>query len=68
MNGRGGLLERLLDWAVGASRGDRLQPQRSGGTVLLVPACERATAERSGQARLDYEREIELRVLMSTWM
>ena len=63
MSARQGLLERLLDWVVGALGGVRSPCGPAEGKSLFVPAHEQDADDRR-----DREREIELRVLMSTWM
>ena len=68
MSARQGLLERLLDWAVGALRGVRSPCGPADNASSLVPVHEQEPDEDAGYARSDREREIELRVLMSTWM
>jgi hypothetical protein len=60
-------LQRLLDWVVGASAGVRIQPARDDEPALAAVRAP-TTDERVGDARNDYDREIEIRVLMSTWM
>ena len=64
MSAQTGLLERLLDWLIGAPADARLQPAR----LPIVAPHEREPGDLAGHARDDDEREIELRVLMSTWM
>jgi hypothetical protein len=59
-----GWVERLLGWAVGA-RSAEPGPQRPG---RLAPVRANAANEHEVQERYDRDREIELRVLMSTWM
>ena len=68
MSARGGLLERMLDWAVGALGGVRSPCGPADQASLLVPVHEQEADEEAGYDRRDREREIELRVLMSTWM
>ena len=68
MSAREGWLERLLHWAVGVSCNDRPQHSRADNTALLVRARTQSAYEWTRHARRDREREIELRVLMSTWM
>lgn len=69
MSAREGFLERLLDWAAGASREDRLRRARARDEVELpAPAYSQLTDDWAQHARRDREREIEVRVLMSTWM
>jgi hypothetical protein len=63
MSAREGLLERLLDWAAGAFAGVRSPCGPADN------ASSRARAyEEEFDDRREREREIELRVLMSTWM
>ena len=68
MSAREGLLERMLDWAVGALGGVRSPCGPADKASSLVPVHEQDADEQAGYARSDREREIELRVLMSTWM
>jgi hypothetical protein len=68
MTARVGWLERLLDWSVGVSHDGRHEPRWSDRAELLVPAHEQATDDATRYARNRNEREIELRILMSTWM
>ncbi|MET0192974.1 MAG: hypothetical protein ABW200_06335 [Hyphomicrobiaceae bacterium] len=63
MSAREDLLERLLDWVVGALGGVRSPCGPADDARLLAPAHEPDADDRR-----DREREIELRVLMSTWM
>jgi hypothetical protein len=63
MSAREGLLERLLDWAVGALGSVRSPCGPADDATLLAPAHEEEPDNRR-----DRERDIELRVLMSTWM
>jgi hypothetical protein len=66
MSTQTGLLERLFDWLIGASAGVRVQPARDESALVAVGAP--TTDELVGDARDDRDREIEIRVLMSTWM
>jgi hypothetical protein len=68
MSTREGLLERLLNWAVGALGEVRSPCGPADNASFLIPAREQAPDEPNRHDRRDYEREIELRVLMSTWM
>jgi hypothetical protein len=68
MSAQAGWLERLLDWAVGITRDDRLRHARADEAALLVPVPCRPADDWAHHARRDREREIELRALMSTWM
>jgi hypothetical protein len=62
MSAREDLLERLLDWVVGALGGVR-SPCGSANDASRAWAHEEESDDRR-----DRERDIELRVLMSTWM
>jgi hypothetical protein len=64
MSAQTGLLERLLDWLIGAPTGVRLQPARPP----IVPPLEQRLGHPTRDADRDHEREIELRVIMSGWM
>lgn len=68
MSTREGLLERLLNWAVGALGEVRSPCAPADNASRVVPAREQAPGDAERHDRRDYEREIELRVLMSTWM
>jgi hypothetical protein len=58
------LLERLLDWLIGAPADACLQPARPP----IVHPLEQRLGDRTRDVHHDHEREIELRVLMSSWM
>jgi hypothetical protein len=64
MSAQEGLLERLLNWLIGAPADARLQPVRAP----IVAPHEREPGDLARHAHDDHDREIELRVLMSTWM
>jgi hypothetical protein len=68
MSAREGLLERLLNWAVSAFGEVRSPCGPAEKASLLIPARRQAPDDGEPQNRRDYERQIELRVLMSTWM
>jgi hypothetical protein len=68
MSTREGLLERLLNWVVGALGDVRSPCGPADNASVLIPARQQAPDHGEPQNRPDYEREIELRVLMSTWM
>lgn len=68
MSTREGLLERLLNWAVGALGEVRSPCGPVDHASLLIPVRQQAPDDGERRDRRDYEREIELRVLMSTWM
>jgi hypothetical protein len=64
MSAQGGLLQRLLHWLIGAPIGVRLQPARPP----IVHPLEQGLGDRTRDVHRDHDQEIELRVLMSTWM
>jgi hypothetical protein len=68
MSTREGLLERLLNWVVGALGTCARRADQQTTHRLLIPARQQAPDDGEPHDRPDYEREIELRVLMSTWM
>ena len=64
MSAQTGLLERLFDWLIGAPAEVRLRPARPP----IVAPLEQRLGHPTRDADRDYEREIELRVLTSSWM
>jgi hypothetical protein len=68
MSPREGLRERLLNWAFGALGEVRSPCAPTDNPSRLIPAGTQAPDDGGPHDRPDYEREIELRVLMSTWM
>lgn len=63
MTARRGWLERLLGWAAGAT-----SDERTRRAVPDDPASEQAADERERRERREAERELDLRMLMTTWM
>ena len=68
MSAPSGWLERLLDWAVGTARDPHVRHARADAMARLVPVHGPPTEACTPHAQRDREREMELRVLMSTWM
>jgi hypothetical protein len=68
MSAQAGWLERLLDWVIGAARDVRSPCGPADNASLFASVQEPTTDDVTSDVRRDREREIELRVLMSTWM
>ena len=68
MNAPDRWLDRLLGWAVGATSGERADRAGPSHTASTIPGREDMSGEHERHDRSEREREIELRILMSTWM